>query len=95
LLHAGTAGLKRAFEQGRGDRRRGDAKADQKEQIKTDGGRAAILAHDCHIPGERDRAGEQIFHVFDLGIKLDDFERDLLRHSAQEEACFRSPRRAA
>jgi hypothetical protein len=27
----------------------------------------------------RHRAGEQISHVFDIGIRLDDFERDLLR----------------
>ena len=42
----------------------------------------ASADHDRHIPGERDRAGEQIFHVFDIGITLDDFDRDLLCHSA-------------
>ena len=40
----------------------------------------ASADHHRHIHRERDRAGEQILHVLDVRVELDDLERDLLHH---------------
>jgi hypothetical protein len=37
----------------------------------------------AYLRGERDRAAEQTFPVFDMGVKRDDFEPDLLRRESR------------
>src|SRR5665213_2303405 len=38
----------------------------------------AAADHDGDVHGQRDRPGQQVFHVFDKGVKLDDFKCGLL-----------------
>ena len=47
----------------------------------------AAADHHRNEHGQRDRAGQQIFHVFDVGIELDGFERDVLQDARLDHRC--------